>query len=92
MSPTQLATVSDAAKHGTLSVDGLNPIQAQGVLVAFKDAFMQGFHPALVFAGCILLVAAVIANRFIPGRETVAAANAAAAGQPQPQGQVAVEM
>ena len=92
LSPTQLATVSDAAKHGTLSVDGLNPTQAQGVLVAFKDAFMQGFHPALVFAGCILLIAAVIANRFIPGRETIAAANAAAAGQPHPQGQVAVEM
>jgi hypothetical protein len=38
---------------------------------------MQGFHPALVFGGSVLLVAAVIANRFIPGRETVRAAEAA---------------
>jgi len=88
LSPTQLANVGDAAKHGTLTLAGLSPTQAQGVQLAFNDAFMKGFHPALVFAGCVLLIAAVIANRFIPGRETVEAHHAAAAGQPQ----VAVEM
>jgi hypothetical protein len=46
---------------------------------AFNDAFMKGFQPALVFAGTILLIACVIANRLIPGRETVAQAHAAAA-------------
>jgi hypothetical protein len=40
---------------------------------------MKGFQPALVFAGTILLIACVIANRLIPGRETVAEAHAAAA-------------
>ena len=38
---------------------------------AFGDAFMSGFRLALLVAGVVLLVAALIANRFIPGRETV---------------------
>ena len=39
---------------------------------------MQGFRPALLFAGAILLVAALVSNRFIPGRETIAEHHAAA--------------
>ena len=69
---------------------GLAPGQASALQTAFDDAFMKGFHPALVFAGAIVLFAAVIANRLIPGRETVAEAHAAAqASDAEP---VAVEM
>ena len=66
------------ASHGELSTAGLAPDKAAAVLKAFNDAFMQGFRPALVFAGLVLLVAALIANRFIPGRDTVAEHHAAA--------------
>jgi hypothetical protein len=38
---------------------------------------MDGFHTALVIGGTVLLVAAIVANRFIPGRETVAEVHAA---------------
>ncbi len=31
---------------------------------------MSGFRVALLVAGGVLLLAAVVANRFIPGRET----------------------
>ena len=36
---------------------------------AFGDAFLSGFRFALVVAGLALLTAALIANRFIPGRD-----------------------
>jgi EmrB/QacA subfamily drug resistance transporter len=71
LSPTQLQSVAGAAQHGELSVAGLTPQQAAGVQQAFSDAFMQGFRPALLFAGAVLLVAAFVANRFIPGRDTI---------------------
>jgi hypothetical protein len=76
----QLAAVSEGAKHGSLVTTGigLSPAQATGLQQAFNEAFMKGFQPALVFAGIIILIACVIANRLIPGRETVAAAHAAA--------------
>ena len=32
---------------------------------------MSGFRVALLVAGAVLLVAALLANRFIPGREAV---------------------
>jgi len=48
------------------------------VQTAFNDAFMQGFRPALLFAGGVLLAAAVVSNRFIPGRETIAEHHATA--------------
>ena len=38
---------------------------------AFGDAFMSGFRVALLVAGAVLLLAALVANRFIPGREAV---------------------
>jgi len=49
----------------------LTPQQIDSVAVAFRDAFMQGFRPALLFAGSVLLIAAVVSNRLIPGRETI---------------------
>lgn len=32
---------------------------------------MGGFHLALALGGGVLLVAAIVANRFIPGRRTI---------------------
>jgi hypothetical protein len=32
----------------------------------FAQSFMDGFHLALIFGSCVLLVAAFVANRFIP--------------------------
>src|SRR5438876_2788646 len=77
----QLGVINDAAKHGSLVTTGigLSSGLASKLSQEFDDAFMKGFHPALVFAGAIVLFAAVIANRLIPGRETVAEAHAAAA-------------
>jgi EmrB/QacA subfamily drug resistance transporter len=72
LSSAQMQSVAGAAQHGELSVAGLTPEQAAGVQRAFSDAFMQGFRPALLFAGAVLLVAAFVANRFIPGRDTIA--------------------
>jgi EmrB/QacA subfamily drug resistance transporter len=92
LSVQQLEVISDAAKHGSLVTTGIGlaPSQASALQTAFDDAFMKGFHPALVFAGAIVLFSAVIANRLIPGRETVAEAHAAAeASDAEP---VAVEM
>jgi EmrB/QacA subfamily drug resistance transporter len=81
LNPQQLAAVSEGAQHGSLVTTGvgLTPTQATGLQQAFNDAFMKGFQPALVFAGIVILIACVIANRLIPGRETVAEAHAAAA-------------
>ncbi|MET0801592.1 MAG: hypothetical protein ABWZ53_10540, partial [Actinomycetota bacterium] len=45
--------------------------QAAAVGRAFGDAFLSGFRLALVVAGLALLAAAIVANRFIPGRDTV---------------------
>jgi len=83
LSASQMQQIGDNAKHGildanTLAALGLNPDQTNGVITAFRDAFMQGFRPALLFAGAVLLIAAVVSNRFIPGRETVAEHHAAA--------------
>lgn len=85
LSPAQLQSVAGAAQHGELSVAGLSPAQAAAVQGAFSDAFMQGFRPALLFAGAVLLAAAFVANRFIPGRDTIAEHHATAdAGEPVP--------
>jgi hypothetical protein len=70
LSPRQQAAITSAAGHGQLDVGalGLDPRQAAAVGEAFGQAFLSGFRLALVVAGLALLVAAVVANRFIPGR------------------------
>jgi EmrB/QacA subfamily drug resistance transporter len=79
----QLAVVGEASRHGSLVTSGigLTTAQASGLRSAFDDAFMQGFHPALLLAGCVLLISAIVANRLIPGRESVAEHHAAAEGK-----------
>jgi EmrB/QacA subfamily drug resistance transporter len=71
----QQAGIATAASHGQLDVTafGLTPAQQQAVGQAFGDAFMSGFRVALLVAGGVVLLAAIVANRFIPGRETVRA-------------------
>jgi EmrB/QacA subfamily drug resistance transporter len=78
LSSQQAAVVAEGAKQGGLNLAGLSPDQAVAVKSAFDDAFMQGFRPALLFAGAVLLVAAFVANRFIPGRDTIAEHHATA--------------
>jgi EmrB/QacA subfamily drug resistance transporter len=83
LKPAQLQLVADSARSGGLNLAGLSPEQAASVKAAFDTAFMQGFRPALLFAGTVLLIAAIVSNRFIPGRDTIAHHHATAdAGEP----------
>jgi EmrB/QacA subfamily drug resistance transporter len=86
LSPAQLESVAASAKSGGLNLAGLTAEQATRVKSAFDTAFMQGFRPALVFAGIVVLLAAIVSNRFIPGRDTIAHHHATAdAGEtPEP--------
>src|SRR6185436_9662772 len=74
LSPQAQASIGSAAGHGYIDpalLQTLPPAQKLAVLGAYHDAFMGGFHTALTVAGVVLVVAALVANRFIPGRETV---------------------
>jgi EmrB/QacA subfamily drug resistance transporter len=88
LSRAQQASITAAAGHGQLDVGalGLSADQAAAVGRAFGDAFLSGFQVALVVAGVALLAAAVVANRFIPGREAVRAAMSSDASAEQPDG------
>jgi len=69
--PAQQAAIEASAGHGQLDpalLAGLPPEQQGAVVQAFRDSFMSGFRLSLLVGGIVLLVAAVIANRFIPGR------------------------
>ena len=70
----QAVALAERASHGFISPEeltrlGLSAEQSQGFVGAFRDAYMSGFHRALFIAGLVLLTAAVVANRFIPGRD-----------------------
>jgi len=71
--------LAEAAGHGTLDprlLADLDPAQRLAVVDGFQRSFMSGFRLSLVIAGAVLLIAAIVANRFIPGgaprREIVA--------------------
>ncbi|MGH2530285.1 MAG: MFS transporter [Actinomycetota bacterium] len=69
LSPDERASIAAAAGHGTLEpsvLRGLSPEQVAGVRQAFGQSFMDGFHVALIVGGLVLLIAALVANRFIP--------------------------
>jgi hypothetical protein len=68
----QQTAITSSAGHGQLDVSalGLDPQQAAAVGAAFGDAFLSGFRLALLVAGLALLAAAIVANRFIPGRDS----------------------
>jgi EmrB/QacA subfamily drug resistance transporter len=69
----QATALAEASSHGFVSAKGLaaiglSPEQTAGFVQAFRDGYMSGFHLAAVIAGAVLATAAVVANRFIPGR------------------------
>jgi MFS family permease len=69
----QQNAIAVAGGHGTLDptvLKGLSPSQIVGVMQAYGRSFMDGFHVALFVGGAVLVVAAFVANRFIPGRHT----------------------
>jgi predicted MFS family arabinose efflux permease len=79
----QGSALAEASSHGFVSARGLaaiglSPEQTAGFVRAFQDAYMSGFHVAAVIAAGILLAAAVVANRFIPGRAHAEEIHAAA--------------
>lgn len=62
--------LAEAAGHGRLDpglLTDLDPAQRLAVINGFRRSFMSGFRLSLVVAGAVLLVAAIVANRFIPG-------------------------
>jgi EmrB/QacA subfamily drug resistance transporter len=68
----QRGVVVASAGHGQFDPSllhglGLSPGQIGGAFHAFAQSFLDGFQIALLVAGSVLLLAAVIANRFIPG-------------------------
>ncbi|HEX6230645.1 MAG TPA: MFS transporter [Actinomycetota bacterium] len=66
----QRRALAEAAGHGTLDpalLAGLAPGQRAAVLEGFRQSFMSGFRLSLVLGGAVLLLAAIVANRFIPG-------------------------
>jgi len=74
LTPEQQAAIQTAAGHGQLDpalLAGLTPQQQAGVVEAYRLSFMSGFRISLMVGGLVLLIAAVVANRFIPGRDSV---------------------
>jgi EmrB/QacA subfamily drug resistance transporter len=67
----QRAAIAEAAGKGTLDrhvLDGLAPATGRAVGAAFREAFLSGFRVSLMVGGLVLLVAAAVAGRFIPGQ------------------------
>jgi hypothetical protein len=85
----QAVAISQAASHGFVSPGelatlGLSPEQTRAFATAFREAYMSGFHLAVLIAGSVLLTAAVVANRFIPGRAHADEIHATAARERAP--------
>jgi hypothetical protein len=81
------AAIGEAASHGRIDpalLAGLTPGQQGGVAAAFSGAFMDGFHTALAVGGAVLLAAALVAFRFVPGRDDARAAGHAGVPEPVP--------
>ncbi len=73
LSNAQQSAIAAAGSHGTLDpsvLQGLTTAQIGQVTAAFDQAFMDGFHVALFIGGMVLVIAAIVAYRFIPGRKT----------------------
>jgi EmrB/QacA subfamily drug resistance transporter len=83
--PQSAGRIQAAAGHGQLDpsqLARLQPGQRTAVVDAFRQAFMSGFRLSLMVGGFALLLAAVIANRFIPGRAHAAEVHRAARAEP----------
>jgi hypothetical protein len=86
LSESQRAGIAAAASHGVsdFTTFGLTAAQRAAVGRAYGDAFMSGFRLVVVVAGSVLVVAALVANRFIPGREALAEHHAEPMAEPIP--------
>ncbi len=87
LTDAQRASVEAAAGTGQLDpseLAGLPPEQRAAVVNAFRESFMAGFRLSLLVAGLVLVAAALIANRFIPGRSHAAQIMREGAGEPAP--------
>ena len=70
LAPQQQAALETAAGSGRLDpalLTDLPRAQAASVVQAFRESFMSGFRLSLLVGGLVLLAAAVVANRWIPG-------------------------
>jgi EmrB/QacA subfamily drug resistance transporter len=68
--------IGAAIGHGQLDPKTIAslPLQLQrSVFGAVSTSFMDGFHVALMVGGAVLIAAAIVANRFIPGRQAAPA-------------------
>ena len=68
------ATVATALGQGDLDpklLAHLSPSQQAAVLDVVRRSYVNGFHAALIFGGSVLIVAAIVANRYIPGRDAL---------------------
>jgi len=64
------ASIEASARTGRLdptALAGLTPEQGAAVAQAYRQAFLSGFRLSLALGGAVLLVAAAVANRFVPG-------------------------
>jgi EmrB/QacA subfamily drug resistance transporter len=87
VTPAQQAAIAEQSGHGAVTPEflttiGLTPVQQAGVAEAFKSAYMTGFHRALFLAALVLLAAAFVANRFIPGRRSTVHLGGVPEGEP----------
>jgi EmrB/QacA subfamily drug resistance transporter len=81
--------ILEAAGHGRLGTEaggGVGSPAAEQIRQAFSDSFMNGFSMALAMAGAIVLVIAVVANRYIPGKTMVEERVPTMASKPTPVG------
>ena len=69
LDPAHTAAIIGSAAHGRLDpagLTGLSPGQAAAVQDAFATSFLDGFRLALMVAAAFVILAGIIANRFIP--------------------------
>jgi EmrB/QacA subfamily drug resistance transporter len=81
----QQTAVADSAARGVLDprlLSELPPGPKAAVLDAFRQSFMAGFRLSLIVGGIVLLLAALVANRFIPGRAHAPVAAGGRVGAP----------
>ena len=80
----QRAAIGEIAGKGVLDPRLLSRLpqgQRAAVVQAFRESFLSGFRISLLVGGTVLILASIVANRFIPGRGTEHTAPAVERGQ-----------